>query len=223
MLMISNLGLQARSLAGTDAGSAVTYCVITDNGAGSNDPAMQKADLIETRRIEQINSATVVGVHDVRFLGYSDGTLEHTLDLRRDLTRLVREIRPQIVVTMDPTTIFSPTNDYINHPDHRAAAEATMYATFPSAGSRPIFPELLAEGYEPHDVSKLYLMFTQNPTLHIDTTSTQERKLEALRCHTSQQISEEILEMVSKWGAEAGKEAGFGYAESYRVINLARD
>jgi LmbE family N-acetylglucosaminyl deacetylase len=203
----------------TDNGASVTYCIVTDNSAGSNSPDTNRLELIETRRQEQIAAAATVGVSDVRFLNYPDGTLQPTIELRRELTRLVREVRPQVVVILDPTTILVEEFNYVNHPDHRAAGEAAMYAVFPSAGTRPIFPELLAEGYEPHNVSKLYLMLTTQPNLHIDITTTIEHKLDSLRCHASQ-IDEEAITMVRQWNAEAGGAVGFGYAESFRVIHL---
>jgi len=203
----------------TDAGTHVTYCNVTDNGSGSNDPAVKRVDLIATREAEQRASAAVLGVTDVRFLGYLDGTLQPTLELRRDLTRLIREIRPQVVVTMDPTMAFADEMGYINHPDHRAVAEAAVYAVFPSAGTRPIFPELLDEGFEPHNVIKLYLQFTEKPNLVIDVSDYVDRKMDALRCHKSQ-VDEQTLEMVRGWGAEEGAKHGVGAVESFRVLNL---
>ncbi len=213
-------GLSGMVARWTDAGTQVTYCIVTDNSSGDNTPDADLVALVETRYREGVESARIVGVEDVRFLNYKDGILEPTMALRRDLTRLIREIRPQIVVTFDPTTLIAA-DFYINHPDHRATGEAAMYAVFPSAGSRPIFPELLEEGYEPHDVEKLYLMLSNQPTLHIDISETIDRKLEALRAHTSQiGDGEEVTKMVREWNAEAGKEAGYGYAESVRVITL---
>lgn len=206
----------------TECGSTVTYCIITDNAAGSNEPGADLAALAETRRQEQLAAAEAVGVTDVRFLGYPDGTLQPTLELRRDLTRLIREIRPQIVVAMDPSTIFVETENYINHPDHRAAGEAAVYAVFPSAGTRPIFPELLEEGYEPHDVSKLYLTLSTKPNLFVDITEVKERKYEALRRHKSQ-LNEDVVTMVRGWDAETGKRFSVPAAESFRVITLRDD
>jgi LmbE family N-acetylglucosaminyl deacetylase len=203
----------------TDVGTRVTYCIVTDNSSGSNDPRVKKNALISTRKREQIASAKVVGVNDVRFLKYQDGVLQPTMELRKDLTRLIREIRPQIVVLMDPTMVYASDFGYINHPDHRAAGEAGMYAVFPSAGTRPIFPELLDEGLEPHDVDKVYLTLTMSPNLHIDITDSIERKKAALRCHASQ-LSDKDIEMVAGWNAEAGKEHGYGYAESFHEITL---
>ena len=204
----------------TDAGTNVTYCVVTDNSSGSNEPGADLDALVQTRREEQTASAAVVGVTDVRFLGYRDGTLQPTLELRRDITRIIRELRPQVVVTTDPTMVFSLENGYINHPDHRAAAEAATYATFPSAETRPIFPELLDEGLEPHKVSKLYLQFSHDTNLHVDITDYWDRKAEALRCHVSQGLNDDVINMVRKWSEEGGKEHGVGLVESFRVLTL---
>ena len=207
----------------TDEGAQVTFCIVTDGAAGSNDPNITPEDLARIRREEQMAAAAVVGVHDVRFLGYRDGILQPTLELRRELTRLIREIRPQRVLCFDPTQVFVQVpgfGDYINHPDHRATAEAAVYAVFPSAETRPIFPELLDEGLEPYHVPEVWFMLTTHePNEFVDITATQERKMEALRCHQSQ-IKGQDLEFVRKWDAEAGKAAGYVYAESFWVMRF---
>lgn len=202
----------------TDEGHAVAYCLITDSSAGSNDPTADLQALAATRRDEQIAAAEVVGVKHVYFLGYVDGTLQPTLELRRELTRVIREWKPQRVVCQDPTTVFVDTN-YINHPDHRAAGEAAIYAVFPSAETRPIFPELLSEGFEPHKVHELWLTLTLNPDTFVDTTNTIERKIEALLHHRSQ-VGPEAAEWMRKWDAEHGARAGVAYAEGFRVMRL---
>jgi len=202
-------------------GARITYAMVTDGGAGSNKPGEDLAQLVKTRQVEQIAAAEVVGVHDVRFLGYRDGTLQHTLELRRDLTRLIRELRPDRVVISDPTMVFAG-NFYINHPDHRAAAEAALYAVFPSAGARPIFPELLAEGYEPHEVSELYIQFTDHPDTIIDISSVIDLKIQSLLCHQSQ-LGPEVAKMVREWDAELGKDKGFAFAEGFRVMKLKQE
>ena len=124
-----------------DEGATVTYVIITDGGSGSNDPSLTRAEIVALRRKEQLEAAARVGVCDVRFLGYPDGSLQASLELRRDLTRIIRETKPYRVVCQDPTTVFVR-SQYINHPDHRAAGEATLYAVFPSAETRPIFPRI---------------------------------------------------------------------------------
>lgn len=201
-------------------GAHVTYCIITDGSAGSNDPAVEKMDLIANRETEQRAAAAVVGVQDVRFLGYTDGILQPTLELRRDITRLIREIRPHRVVCQDPTTIFVG-NRYINHPDHRAAGEATMYAVFPSAETRPIFPELLLEGYEPHHVDEVYLGLTLHPDVFVDITKHIDLKAQALLCHASQ-VGQEAIDFIRSWDKETGEKAGCEYAEGFRVMDLSR-
>jgi LmbE family N-acetylglucosaminyl deacetylase len=210
----------------TDDGAQITYCIITDGAAGSNDPKTNIEDLKRIRREEQIAAAKVVGVQDVRFLGYADGTLEPTIKLRRELTRLIREIRPDRVLCFDPTQVFVQIpgfGDYINHPDHRAAAEAAVYAVFPSAETRPIFPELLDEGLEPYHVPEVWFMLTtREPNEFVDITATQERKLEALRCHVSQ-VGGHDLEFVRKWDAEAGRLGGYPYGESFWVMRFPVD
>src|SRR5690606_8017625 len=153
----------------TRAGIDVAYCIVTDGSAGSNDPGVSSSHLAEIRRQEQIEAAARLGVSDVRFLDYQDGVLQPTIELRRDLTRLIRELRPQRVVISDPTTVLVSGDGfhYINHPDHRAAAEAALYAIFPSAESRPIFPELLAEGLEPHHVNEVWMTLTNQPDVFV--------------------------------------------------------
>ncbi len=204
-----------------EQGAEVVYAIITDGAAGSNEPGVDPDELARTRVEEQRAAAAVLGVTDVRFLGYRDGTLQPTLELRRELTRLIREVRPDRVVTQDPTTVFVE-SIYVNHPDHRAAGEAAVYATFPSAVTRPIFPELLAEGYEPHEVKELYLTLTLEPTRAVDISPYMARKVEALLCHQSQ-VGPEVAEWIRAWNAEEGEQAGVEYAEAYRVIGLDED
>jgi LmbE family N-acetylglucosaminyl deacetylase len=203
-----------------DEGVQVTYGIVTDGAAGSNEPGIDLKALAQQRQAEQRTAAATVGVHDVHFLGYPDGVLQPTMALRRDLTRLIRQVKPDRVVCQDPSTVFAG-DDYINHPDHRAAGEAAIYAVFPSAETRPVFPELLEEGCEPHHVSELYLTLTMQPNTHIDITTTIDRKIAALLCHKSQ-VGVEVEEWVRGWNAEAGKEIGVPFAEGFRVMRFER-
>lgn len=206
-----------------DEGHEVYYCIVTDGSAGSNDPDQDLRELVRIREEEQRAAARVLGVRAVFFLGYRDGVLEPNLELRRELTRLIRQLKPDRVVCGDPTAFFYG-DEYINHADHRAAAEAAVTAVFPSAPTRPIFPELLAEGLEPHQVKELYI--TADPgapyTVYVDISSTIERKIEALRCHASQvQVGDG--EWIRNWAAQTGKAAGMAYAEAFRVMRLTRE
>lgn len=204
-----------------DHGATVTYCIVTNGAAGSNDPNTILEELVERRKSEQWSAARIVGVEDVRFLGFPDGVLEATLDLRRAITRIIRELRPDRVVIMDPTSILigGEDFDYINHPDHRASGEGALYAVFPSAETRPIFPELLDEGLEPHHVTELYLMLTTRPNLAVDVTPYEDRKIQALLEHRTQ-LDESVVDMVHRWDSEAGKEIGVEYAEVFHVMRF---
>jgi LmbE family N-acetylglucosaminyl deacetylase len=204
-----------------DEGAHVTYCIVTNGAAGSNEPDQDLADLVKTREAEQRAACAVLGVHEVLFLGYPDGTLEPTIELRRALTRIIRQLKPDRVVSGDPTAVLYG-DEYINHPDHRAAAEAALYAVFPSAVTRPIFPELLAEGYEPHQVKEVYISGTTNPNLYIDISDTLDRKIEALRCHKSQ-LDPGDGQWVREWAAETGKAGDLEYAEAFRVMKLVNE
>lgn len=205
----------------TEAGTTVTYCIVTNNSSGSNDPDADLNALIQTRIDEQTASAKVVGVTDVRFLGYQDGILEPTMALRKHITKVIRDVKPQVVVTFDPTTLFAG-GGYINHPDHRATGQATIDAVFPSAETRPIFSDLLDEGLEPHKVNKLFLMLTDHVNYPVDISDTFERKLDALRCHKSQlgDFNEEQVEMMRQWNTARAKEYNVDYIEHFRVIHL---
>jgi LmbE family N-acetylglucosaminyl deacetylase len=202
-------------------GASVSYVVITDGAAGSNDPQADLAQLVRQREAEQRAAAAVVGVQEVRFLGYRDSILQPTIELRRELTRIIRELKPYRVVCQDPTTYFVR-DGYINHPDHRAAGEATIYAVFPSAETRPSFPELLSEGYEPHHVSELYLTLTLQPNTVVDISAYIDRKIAALLCHRSQ-LSADVELWIRERNAEAGKEAGYAFAEPFRVLRFIRE
>ncbi len=213
-------GLAGSVAAWTDAGAQVVYCIVTDGAAGSNEPDVDLKDLIRRRQAEQCEAAAKVGVSDVRFLGYADGALQPTLELRRDLTRVIRQVKPDRVICQDPSTLFVESS-YINHPDHRASGEAAVYAVFPSAETRPIFPELLDEGLEPHHVKELWLDLTLFPNTAVDISASMDRKIEALLCHRSQ-VGPDIEKMIREWGAETGKESGCKYAERFRVMRFER-
>lgn len=208
----------------TDAGAQVTYCIVTNGAAGSNEKGVDYVQLAARRRQEQTDAAKVVGVTDLRFLNHPDGVLQPTLELRLQLTRVIRELRPDRVVINDPTLVLLQEGDenYINHPDHRAAAEAALYAVFPSAESRPIFPELLDEGLEPHHVEELYLVLTEKPNIAVDITATHDRKIEALLMHRSQ-VGEEAADFVNQFDKYAGEQVGVEFAEMFRVMTFYRE
>jgi len=204
------------------AGTYIVSVIITSGDAGSNDPDKSpeyKAELARLREEEQRLANSVLGVRETVFLRYPDGELVASLNLRRDLTRLIRRHRPEVVVTADPTAWFYG-NDYINHPDHRAAAEAALYAVFPSSGTRMIFTELLEEGLLPHNVKRLYVHGNEKPDTWVDIADTLDLKIQALKKHLSQGDTHDSEKMIRDWAEEEGKEKGLRYAEAFRVIIL---
>jgi LmbE family N-acetylglucosaminyl deacetylase len=169
----------------TSEGRQVRYCLLTRGDKGSDDGQADPEQLAVLREKEQRAAADSLGVKDVRFLGMPDGYLTPDLALRREVVRVIRQIRPGIIVTCDPTNFF-PNDRYINHPDHRAAGQVTLDAVFPAAGSGLFFPELLAEGLEPHKISQVFVAMPQTANMIIDVTDQFDRKVAALRHHVSQ-------------------------------------
>jgi LmbE family N-acetylglucosaminyl deacetylase len=199
--------------------------VITSGDAGSNDPlhdAAYKPVLARLREGEQNAANELLGIKQTIYMHYPDGELEPTVALRKELTKLIRTHKPDVVVTGDPQAVFYG-NGYINHPDHRAAAQAATYAVFPSAGSRLLFAELLKEGYEPHNVKRLYLHGPEKPDTWVDISETIDAKLAALKKHASQLGDWDPEKMIREWAAEEGKEKGMDYAEAYKVMVLENE
>jgi LmbE family N-acetylglucosaminyl deacetylase len=213
------------SCAGTVArwaaeGNHITYVLLTSGDKGSDDPSVTPEQLVATREAEQRAAADILGVADVIFLRYADAMLVPDLDLRRTLTRVIRQLRPDVVVCQDPTVRYVG-QEYLNHPDHRAAGEATLDAVYPSARDRMTFPELLAEGLEPHKVREVYLAGAVTPDIAIDITPYLDVKLAALQAHASQ-VAWDPSEMVRKWAQEeAAQFPGHGdYVEAYKYFKL---
>lgn len=207
------------------AGCEIVSVIITSGDAGSNDPSKSgryKPELARVREEEQRSANKILGVRETVFLRYADGEVVASIDLRRDLTRLIRKHKPEAVVTGDPTAWFYG-NEYINHPDHRAAAEAATYAVFPSAGTRMIFPELLDEGLPPHNVKRLFVHGNEKPDTWIDIGETMQQKIDALKKHASQSDTHDVDARMREWAEEEGKSAGLKYAESFRVMVLGKD
>ncbi len=199
----------------------ITVC-ITSGEAGSNrwtPPDMTREKLLPIREAEQRAACAALGIRDVVFLHYPDGGLVATIDLRRDLTRLIRRHRPDVVVCGDPTVRFYG-NSYMNHPDHRAAADATLDAVFPSAGTRFIFPELLEEGLDPHEVKSVFIHGAEDPDTFIDIGGAFDVKLAALRLHRSQLGDWDPQAMLADWAAREGKPRGLPRAEAFRRMIL---
>lgn len=167
------------------SGHRVSYCLLTRGDKGANDPRVDPAELAQRREKEERAAASVLGVQEVRFLDFLDGCLTATLEAREAVTRVIREVRPDILVTCDPLNYF-PTDNNINHPDHRTAGQIVVDAVFPGAGSPMFFPEMIQAGLPPHSVKEVWLSLTAQPNTVIDVTEHWSTKIRALHEHVSQ-------------------------------------
>jgi LmbE family N-acetylglucosaminyl deacetylase len=205
----------------TDAGIAVSYCIVTDGDAGGSDRSVSRAEMARLRRVEQTSAAAEVGVSDLVFLGYPDGRLTPSLDLRRDISRVIRQRQPQRVVCQAPTRNW--VRIYASHPDHLAAGEAALCAVYPDARNPFAHPELLNdEGLEPHTVSEVWMMTAVDSNRVVDVTDTADRKLAALRHHRSQYDNwDELEKRVRDWLKATAETHGLGdgrLAEQFQVV-----
>jgi len=207
------------------AGCEIVSVIITSGDSGSNEPdknAAYKPVLAALREEEQRAANAVLGIKQTIFLRYPDGELEATVALRKELTRLIRQYRPDAVVTGNMEASFYG-NEYINHPDHRAAATAATYAVFPSAGTRLIFTDLLEAGLEPHNVKRLYIHGSEKSNTWVDISQTIDLKIEALRKHASQLGDWDVDKEMREWAAEEGREKGLEFCESFKVMTLVNE
>ena len=205
----------------TNAGAEVTYCVVTDGDAGGSDPSISRAEMREIRHREQEAAAEELGVKDVVWLGHPDGRVEATLDLRRDIARVIRQVRPLLVVAPSPDRMWE--RIFASHPDHLAVGEAAICAVYPDARNPFAFPELEAEGLAAHTVPEVWLMGTPEPDVFVDVTDHLDRKLAALRCHVSQSVDSdgELETRLRIYLLEYGRRAGWvdgRLAEAFRRI-----
>ncbi|MCU0260782.1 MAG: PIG-L family deacetylase [Ilumatobacteraceae bacterium] len=205
----------------TDAGVAVSYCLVTDGQAGGFDHAVPRADMASIRRKEQTIAAAEVGVNDLHFLGHMDGEVVASLELRHEISRVIRTVRPQVVITQSPERNLDRV--YSSHPDHTATGEATLCAVYPDARNPFAFPELLTSGLEPWSVSEVWVMGHHAPREVVDITHQVERKLRALHAHASQHPDPTAMdERVRAWFRMTAEQFGLpegASAEVFRVID----
>ena len=205
----------------TREGREVIYVLCTSGDKGTSDRDLCPAQLAEIRRVEQRNACRVLGVEEVVFLGYEDGLLVSSLELRKDLVRQIRKYKPDAVLCPDPTSRWYG-QQYLNHPDHRAAGDAALDAVYPSARDPHVFPELLAEGLEPHKVREVYIFSRDNADLWIDISETIDLKVVALHQHVSQigDRHDQVDGWVREGAARVAEGQDMQYAESYKYIKL---
>lgn len=193
----------------TAGGAEVVYCIVTDGDAGGFDEAVPRSEIPRIRREEQVAAGAEIGVTDVRFLGYPDGRLEPTIELRRDISRVIRQVRPTRVLAQSPERNWN--RIYASHPDHLAAGEATICAVYPDARNPFAHPELAEAGFEAWTVPEVWLMAGPAPDRVVDITATIDRKLAALLRHESQHSDPGRLEpLLREWGATMAGLAALG-------------
>ncbi|MFN0070849.1 MAG: PIG-L deacetylase family protein [Chloroflexota bacterium] len=204
-------------------GRDVHYVLCTSGDKGTSDPDMSPTRLAEIRQREQRAACDVLGVGEIVFLGHEDGVLEPSLELRREIVREIRRFRPSIVVCQDPTTRWTA-QQYLNHPDHRAAGSVTLDAVYPSARDPHVFPDLLAAGFEPHKVEELYIGGTSSADVWIDIGLTIDVKVAALRQHESQvgngQRDRDIADFIYDRARSIAEGQSMEFAEAFKYMSL---
>ena len=195
------------------------YLIATDGSKGSDDPKMTREKLITLRKKEQKDAAKILGIKDVFFLNHTDTQLVADLTLKKEIVRFIRKLKPDIVVTLDPTFVYSKVRGFINHTDHRAAGQAAMDAVFPLARDRLTFQELEREGLTPHKVKMLYLTNFDDPTDIVNISDTIDIKIRALKAHKTQE-REKAIARIKKWSRILGKKKGYQFAEGFVKLTL---
>lgn len=209
-----------------EEGGTAYYAICTDGSRGSSDPKMTHDRLAKIRKKEQEEAAKVLGVKKVFFLNHTDTELVADLTLKEEIVRVIREVRPNIVITMDPTFYFTTNligwdTGFVNHTDHRAAALATMDACFPLSRDRLTFQNLEKEGLKPHKVEELLLVGLEKKDFIVDITNTFAKKIKALSLHKSQfDDFEDVKKRVTTRAKMWGKARGYKFAENFIRIKL---
>lgn len=204
------------------AGARISMVLCTSGDVGIDQPGMTRQRAKEIREAEARAAAQIIGASEIIFLGEPDGLLVATLELRKKLVREIRRFRPEVVITGDPTIVWAG-KDYINHPDHRAAAQAALDATFPAAGQPNLFEELAEEGFLAHKPRKVYVTVWEGGDQFVGIDETIQVKIAALRAHASQMGDWDPEPMIREWASAAAAGKEIGYAEAFRVVTLVDD
>jgi LmbE family N-acetylglucosaminyl deacetylase len=204
------------------AGTRIAYVICTSGDVGIAEESLTREEAGQIRETEQREAARITGVNEVIFLQEPDGLLQPTLGLRKKLVREIRRFRPEVVVCNDPSALWVRDN-YINHPDHRAAATAAIDAVFPAAGQPHLFRELEQEGLKAFKPCKVYVMGWTEANTFVNIEETIDIKVAALRAHKSQMKDWDPEEPIKKWASERGQGKEMAYAEAFRVVTLVRE
>lgn len=203
----------------TDEGKEIIFCIITDGSKGiTHDKYID--NIIDVRQKEERAVAGVLGIKEVIFLDEVDGELENTSEVRKKLVKVIRQVKPDLVMCFDPANLKFD-NFYRFHRDHRISGEAVFDASYPASGSKDFFPELLNEGLEKHDIKEIWFYGSSEPNIFIDISDMIDKKLEALCKHESQfENLERLCDKAKELAEKIGKGKGMEYAEAFRKIKL---
>lgn len=205
-------------------GIAVSYCICTNGEQGGVDPAITREQMKEIRRREQTAAGAVLGVSDIHFLDYRDGSLAPTIELRKDIVRVIRKVRPQRMLIQSAVRNLDRLG--ASHPDHLAAGEAAIQAIYPDCGNPFAFEDLLhQERLEPWSIKEAWVMMAEGNDHHVDITESFDLKLKALAAHESQVSHVEGLEeRIREWGTRNAAAAGLAegrIAETFKIVSLS--
>ena len=199
------------------AGAEIHVVVCTQGDKGSSDPNTRPAELVRCRAGEVAAASSTLGLSGHHLLGYADGEIDNTAEVRAELVRLVRRLRPEVVVCPDPTAVLFGSS-YFNHRDHRAVGWATLDAVSPAAAN----PHYFSDEGTPHQVDSVYLSGTLAPDVWVDITASIDAKSQAVLCHRSQlgDSGEWFQQVVRQRAEEEGRRVGVDYAEGFRLLRL---
>jgi LmbE family N-acetylglucosaminyl deacetylase len=203
----------------TEMGTDVRYLVLTDGASGSADPETTRERLAQLREAEQRSACAQLGVDDVELLGYPDGFLESSIEVRRVVAARIRRHQPELVITLNPELRWSSWG-YVNHPDHRAVGDLVLHSINPAASTRLYDLTLIDEGLEPWDVAELWLMGFGDGYDLVDISATFTRKIEALRCHETQVRGWDPTARMQQMAAQRGAQAGVALAEAFTMLRF---
>jgi LmbE family N-acetylglucosaminyl deacetylase len=204
------------------AGTRVSYVLVTSGDVGIAEHGITRQQAAAIREAEQLAAAEIIGAREVIFLREPDGMVQATMDLRKRLVREIRRFRPEVVICGDPTIVWVG-DDYINHPDHRAAATSALDAVFPAAGQPHLFEELAEEGFQAFKPRKVYVTGWNQNDLYVNIEETIDLKIAALRAHKSQMQDWDPEPRVKEWAAQRAQGKEMAYAEAFRVVTLESD
>ncbi|CAG4929538.1 MULTISPECIES: PIG-L deacetylase family protein [Acidithrix] len=189
------------------SGIEIHYCLATSGEAGGFDRTIDRSEIPGIRQLEQTRAGDVYGVSSIEFLGFIDGEVEPSLELRKGISRAIRRVRPDTVICQSPERNYERMP--ASHPDHLATGEAALRAIYPDSRNPFAFPQLIDEGFEPHSVSQILMMASPRSNFAVDITGTFELKLKALHEHKSQlPTPEKLADMLGQWGSRSALYAG---------------